>query len=52
MCRDKRGGRCVYRGGNWNNGTNAGVFCLYGYNSRSISNTGIGFRSAYIPEIG
>src|SRR5699024_11620709 len=45
MCRDKRG-RCVYRGGNWNNGTNAGVFYLNGNNSRSNSNTNIGFRSA------
>ena len=51
MCRDKRG-RCVYRGGNWNNGTNAGVFCLYGNYSRSYSGTYIGFRSAFIPEIG
>ena len=45
MCRDKRG-RCVYRGGNWNNGVNAGVFYLNGNNSRSNSNTNIGFRSA------
>ena len=51
MCRDKRG-RCVYRGGNWNNGVNAGVFYLNGNNSRSNSNTNIGFRSAFIPEIG
>ena len=45
MCRDKRG-HCVYRGGNWNNGTNAGVFYLNGNNSRSNVNTNIGFRSA------
>lgn len=45
MCRDKRG-RCVYRGGNWNNGTNAGVFYLNGNNPRSNVNTNIGFRSA------
>ena len=51
MCRDKRG-RCVYRGGGWNYGTGAGVFYLHGYNSRSISHTSIGFRSAFIPEIG
>jgi hypothetical protein len=35
----------VYRGGNWNNGTNAGVFYLNGNNSRSNVNTNIGFRS-------
>ena len=51
MCRDKRG-RCVYRGGNWNNGTNAGVFCLDGDYSRSNVSADLGFRSAYIPEIG
>lgn len=36
----------MYRGGNWNNGANAGVFYLNGNNSRSNSNTNIGFRSA------
>ena len=36
----------MYRGGNWNNGTNAGVFYLNGNNSRSNSNTNIGFRYA------
>ena len=41
----------MYRGGNWNNGANAGVFYLYGNNSRSLANTYIGFRAAYIPEI-
>ena len=51
MCRDKRG-RCVYRGGGWNIGTGAGVFYLGGNYSRSYSNTGVGFRSAFIPEIG
>lgn len=44
--------RCVCRGGHWPSGANAGVFSLSGGNSRSYSNTGIGFRSAYIPEIG
>ena len=44
--------RCVYRGGIWGNGASAGVFALYGLSSRSGSSTGIGFRSAYIPEIG
>ncbi|MCC8049619.1 MAG: hypothetical protein LIP10_03035 [Clostridiales bacterium] len=42
----KKRRRCVYRGGNWNNGTNAGVFYLNGNNARSNSNTNIGFRSA------
>ena len=51
MCRDKRG-RCVYRGGNWGYGTNAGVFSLLGDYSRSYSYTSFGFRSAFIPEIG
>lgn len=44
--------RCVFRGGFWNSGAIAGVFCLYGGNSRSASNSDFGFRSAYIPEIG
>ena len=44
--------RCVFRGGYWDRGTNAGVFYLYGYHSRSDVSTGLGFRSAYIPEIG
>ena len=38
----------MYRGGNWNNGANAGVFYLNGNNSRSNANTNIGFRAAYI----
>lgn len=44
--------RCVYRGGDWGNGAAAGVFYLNGNDSRSYSSTGVGFRSAYIPEIG
>lgn len=36
----------MYRGGNWNNGANAGLFYLNGNNARSNSNTNIGFRSA------
>ena len=43
--------RCVSRGGNWRNGAYAGVFCLYGRDSRGIVATGLGFRAAYIPEI-
>ena len=41
----------MYRGGNWNNGANAGVFYLNGSYSRSLVYTIIGFRAAYIPEI-
>ena len=41
----------MYRGGNWNNGANAGVFCLDGDNSRSGAGAAFGFRAAYIPEI-
>ena len=44
--------RCVSRGGGWNIGSDAGVFCLSGGSSRSRANTYIGCRSAYIPEIG
>ena len=43
--------RCVFRGGHWSDGANAGVFALSGYNSRSSAYAGIGFRAAYIPEI-
>ena len=38
----------MYRGGNWNNGANAGVFYLNGNNSRSNANTNIGFRAACV----
>ena len=44
--------RCVSRGGNWHGGTAAGLFFLYGYVGRSNAGTALGFRSAYIPEIG
>ena len=33
-----------YRGGNWNNGDDAGLFALNLNNPRSNSNTNIGFR--------
>ena len=45
---DTDGERCVYRGGNWYNGTSAGVFYLNGNNSRSRVNSSIGFRSALV----
>lgn len=38
--------RFVHRGGNWNNGTNNGVFYFNGNNTRTNTNTNIGFRSA------
>lgn len=40
-------------GGNWNNGTNAGVFYVNLNNLRSNSNGNIGFRSALpcLPDI-
>lgn len=38
--------RCFNRGGNWNNGANAGVFYSNGNNPRSNANGNIGFRSA------
>ena len=41
----------MYRGGNWNNGSNAGVFYLSGDDSRGSASTSLGFRAAYIPEI-
>ncbi len=45
---DTDGERCVSRGGYWGNGAGAGVFCLYGGDSRSGSGTSIGFRSALV----
>ena len=34
-------------GGSWGHGANAGVFYVSGYYPRSVSDVGIGFRSAY-----
>lgn len=45
---DTDGERCVYRGGSWDLGPHAGVFCLDGRNSRSSADTNIGFRSALV----
>ena len=45
--------RQPYCGGNWNNGSNAGVFNVNANNPRSNSNSNIGLRSAqpqYMPE--
>ncbi|WP_293556578.1 hypothetical protein [Phascolarctobacterium sp.] len=36
------------RGGNWNNGTNAGVFNCNLNNSRGNTSSNIGFRSALV----
>ena len=38
--------RLAYRGGNWNNGANNGVFSINANNARSNANTNIGGRSA------
>jgi len=38
--------RLPYRGGNWNNGANAGLAALNFNNARSNTNTNIGFRPA------
>lgn len=45
---DNNAERCVCRGGSWSHGARAGVFCLYGNNSRSTSGTSIGFRAALV----
>ena len=42
------GEKCFYRGGDWNDASDAGVFYLNGYDPRSDSSGGIGFRPAYI----
>ena len=41
------GERLPLRGGDWNDGANAGVFALYLYNSRAYSGIDIGFRAAF-----
>lgn len=45
---DTDGERCVSRGGGWSDGAAAGVFYLYGGDSRSDVGTDIGFRSALV----
>ncbi len=39
-------GGALIRGGNFNNGTNAGVFAVNGNNTPSNANNNIGFRAA------
>ena len=46
-----RGERLVYRGGNWPNTSNAGVFYASGHHARSINSEFIGLRPAFIPGI-
>lgn len=41
--------RLFYRGGYYGDNDDAGVFCLYGYDGRSDSDSNLGFRSAYVP---
>lgn len=41
----ERSFRC---GGHWHGGANGGVFCADGSNTRSLTNAGIGFRSAFV----
>lgn len=40
---------CAISGGNWNNGSNAGVWALNLNNDRGNSNNNIGFRSDSLP---
>ncbi len=48
LIRMVKGERCVFRGGRWSRGANAGLFSLNGYNARSNSASNIGFRSAFV----
>lgn len=36
---------CLLSAGNWNNGSNAGVWALNANNSRTNSNNNVGFRA-------
>lgn len=45
---DTDGERCVSRGGYWGSGTDAGVFSLNGFSSRSNVTARLGFRSALV----
>ena len=47
-CNNSEAERSLIRGGNWNNGANAGVFYSNLNNHRSNANDNIGGRSAYI----
>ena len=41
---------CVISGGNWNNGSNAGVFARYLAVTRNSSLNGVGLRCACYPD--
>jgi hypothetical protein len=41
---------CVISGGNWNNGSTAGLWALNLNNVRSNSNNNVGFRSDSVPN--
>lgn len=41
-----------FRGGNWDNGSNAGVFAVNLNDPRSNSNHNAGFRSALLLQLG
>lgn len=45
------GERLTCRGGSCTTGSDAGVFCVAGFNPRSYHGDGIGFRPAFIPGI-
>jgi len=40
---------CTISGGNWNNGSNAGVWALYLNYVRSTTSAAVGFRCAIYP---
>lgn len=42
---------CVISGGNWNNGSNAGVWYANLNNNRTNSNNNVGFRSDCMPRM-
>lgn len=43
---------CLIAGGNWNNGSNAGLWALNFWNARSNSNANTGFRADSISPHG
>ena len=48
MSRDRDCGVAFFSGGDWLYGASAGLFALGGAYPRSVSNWGLGFRSAYV----
>ena len=44
---DMNGERLPLCGGDWGDGSGAGVFYVHLYNPRSLSHGSVGFRSAY-----